>query len=74
MRKLRESKSDKINERQREREPEMGREDDRERERKEGRRQDTIAAGWEVNGVLDGRTPFEQVGVSMVSSRTRLVL
>ena len=31
MRKLRESKSDKINER--EREPEMGREDDRERER-----------------------------------------
>ena len=37
MRKLRESKSDKINERQREREPEMGREDDREREREKGR-------------------------------------
>ena len=73
MRKLRESKSDKINERQREREPEMGREDDREREREKGRvtaghhcsrwggqwcprRQDTIRAGWIVNGVLDDAT------------------
>ena len=53
MRKLRESKSDKINEREREREPEMGREDDRERER-------------ERKG--DGRTPLQQVGRSMVSS------
>ena len=66
MRKLRESKSDKINER--EREPEMGREDDREREKGRvtaghhcsrlggqwcPRRQDAIRAGWIVNGVLD---------------------
>ena len=34
--------------------------------------QDTIAAAWEVNGVLDGRTPFEQVGWLMVSSMTQL--
>ena len=53
MRKLRESKSDKINEREREREPEMGREDDRERER-------------ERKG--DGRTPLQQLGKSMASS------
>ena len=44
----------------------------RQRERKEGGRQDTIAAGWEVNAVLDGRTPFEQVGLLMVSSMTQL--
>ena len=56
MRKLRESKSDKINEREREREPEMGREDDRERER-------------ERKG--DGRTPLQQLGKSMASSTVR---
>ena len=70
MRKLCESKSDKINERERTRDGKRGR--PRERERKEGRRQDTIAAGWEVNGVLDGRTPFEQVGLLMVSSMTQI--
>ena len=53
MRKLRESKSDKINERERERtrDGKRGRQRERERERKG-----------------DGRTPLQQVGRSMVSS------
>ena len=57
-----------MNERHRERGPELGREDDREREKGRvttghhcsrlggqwcPRRQDTIRAGWTVNGVLD---------------------
>ena len=57
MRKLRESKSDKINERERERtrDGKRGRQRERERERERERKG-------------DGRTPLQQLGKSMVSS------
>ena len=44
-----------MSERQREREPEMGRDDDR------GGLQDTIPAGWDVNGVLEGTNVDELI-------------
>ena len=58
MRKLRESKTDKINERQRERTRagKRGRQSERERKKKG-----------------DGRTPLQQVGRSMVSSTAGLL-